>query len=60
MGIVNKIGTKQLAQVCNLSHVKIKCFADRWKYWDDIYPPPLEEIFEVIPRELLDDVVVSS
>lgn len=60
VGIVNKIGTKQLAQVCNLSHVKIKCFADRWKHWDDIYPPPLEEIFEVIPRELLDDVVVSS
>lgn len=60
VGIVNKIGTKQLAQVCNLSHVKIKCFAGWWKYWDDICPPPLEEIFEVIPRELLDDVVVSS
>ena len=60
LGIVNKIGTKQLARVCNASDVKIKCFADRWKCWDDIYPPPLEEIFEVVPRELLDDVIVPS
>ena len=58
MGIVNKIGTAALAQVCKLSHVPIKCFSDRWKVWDDIYAPPLEDIFEVVPQELLDSVVV--
>ncbi|KAL7520802.1 hypothetical protein ACHAWX_005505 [Stephanocyclus meneghinianus] len=57
-GIVNKIGTAALAQVCKLSHVPIKCFSDRWKVWDDIYAPPLEEVFEVVPQDLLDSVVV--
>lgn len=57
-GVVNKIGTKELAQTCKASNVPIICFADRWKLWDDIYSPPLEGIFEVVPRELLDDVVV--
>jgi translation initiation factor 2B subunit (eIF-2B alpha/beta/delta family) len=60
MGIVNKIGTHDLAKTCKISATPIKCFADRWKLWDDIYPPPLESIFEVIPRCLLDDVVVPS
>lgn len=60
MGIVNKVGTHDLAKTCELSATPMKCFADRWKLWDDIYPPPLETIFEVIPRGLLDDVVVPS
>lgn len=58
MGVVNKVGTSLLAQVCKSAHVPIKCFADRWKEWDDIYSPPLEEIFEIVPEELLDCAVV--
>lgn len=59
-GVVNKIGTNELARICKYSNVPIKCFADRWKLWDDIYPPPLERIFEVVSIELLDDVVVPT
>ncbi|KAL3794899.1 hypothetical protein HJC23_004276 [Cyclotella cryptica] len=60
MGIVNKIGTAALAHSCKSSIVPIKCFSDRWKVWDDIYAPPLEEIFEVVTQALLDSVVVPS
>lgn len=60
LGIVNKIGTKEVALVCKASNVPIKCFADRFKLWDDSYPPPLEDIFEVIPQELIDEVIVPS
>ena len=58
VGVVNKIGTRALAKVCQSSNVPVKCFADRSKLWDDVYPPPLEEIFEFIPLELFECVVV--
>lgn len=57
-GVVNKLGTAALARVCKQSDVPILCCADRWKLWDDHYPPGLEEIFEVIPRDLLHEVLV--
>jgi translation initiation factor 2B subunit (eIF-2B alpha/beta/delta family) len=60
LGIVNKIGTRELSQVCKQSNIPIKCFADRWKLWDDKYYPPLEGIFEVVPKELFDSIIVPS
>lgn len=59
-GVVNKVGTAALAAVCKKSNVPIICCADKWKRWDDVYPPPLENIFELIPGDLLDRVLVPS
>lgn len=57
-GVVNKIGTAELASVCKQAKVPIISCADRWKLWDDVYCPPLEDIFELIPTELFDHVLV--
>ena len=37
---------------------RLVCIADRWKLWDDIFAPPLEDIFECVPRDLFDSVLV--
>ena len=57
---VNKIGTAQLAFICKQAGVPIISSADRWKLWSDVYCPPLEDIFEVIPSELFDHVLVPK
>lgn len=38
----------------------IVCCADRWKLWEDEYPPALEEIFELVPSKLLEHVLVPD
>ncbi len=59
-GVVNKIGTAELASVCKQAGVPILSSADRWKLWSDMYCPPLEVIFELIPSELFDHVLVPK
>lgn len=59
-GAVNKVGTAALASCCKQSHVPIICCADRWKLWHDEFPPGLEDIFEFVPSELLDCVLVPD
>ena len=58
-GVVNKVGTAELAACCKQSNVPIICCADKWNLWEDIYPPALEDIFEVVPSETIDHVLVS-
>jgi hypothetical protein len=66
--IVNKVGTKRLAQAAatvaagvgrnsSSSRCHVVCCADRFKLWDDVFPPPLEDIFESIPMALFDHVL---
>jgi len=59
-GVVNKIGTAALASICKQASVPIISCADRWKLWTDVYCPPLEVIFELIPSELFDQVLVPK
>mmetsp|Transcript_18646 Transcript_18646/g.28372 ORF Transcript_18646/g.28372 Transcript_18646/m.28372 type:complete len:433 (-) Transcript_18646:162-1460(-) len=59
-GVVNKVGSKALASVCKQAGVHIISSADRWKLWSDIHCPPLEDIFELIPSELFDHVLVPK
>jgi len=59
-GVVNKVGTAELAAVCKQANVPIVSFADRWKVWEDCYCPPLEDIFELIPSESFSHVVVPG
>lgn len=57
--VVNKIGTTEMARAAADSpKTKVFCCADRWKHWDDIFPPPLEEIFEIVPVELFDRILM--
>ncbi|KAL7500927.1 hypothetical protein ACHAWT_009685 [Skeletonema menzelii] len=58
--VVNKIGTAELASVCNNAAVPILSSADRWKLWPDAYCPPLEVIFELIPSDFFDHVLVPK
>jgi len=59
MSVVNKIGTARLAEAAAAStRCKVYCCTDRWKQWDDICPPPLEDIFESIPKDLFDKVLM--
>ena len=57
--VVNKIGTFDLAKATQGS-CPIYCCSDRWKIWDDIFPPPLESVFEQIPRSFFDDMLLPS
>ncbi|KAL7538249.1 hypothetical protein ACHAXR_008421 [Thalassiosira sp. AJA248-18] len=59
-GVVNKVGTASLANCCKQSNVPIICCTDRWKLWDDEYPPGLEDIFELVSSNLFDHVLVPS
>ena len=61
--MINKIGTRTLCEIAQQQNPKIPvlCCADRWKIWDDIFPPPLEEdLFEVIPLDLVSKLLVPS
>lgn len=57
--VVNKIGTAALAEAASTSpRCKVYCCTDRWKQWDDIFPPPLEDIFEQVPKSLFDKILM--
>jgi translation initiation factor 2B subunit (eIF-2B alpha/beta/delta family)/8-oxo-dGTP pyrophosphatase MutT (NUDIX family) len=57
--IVNKVGTKALAETCHKSGTTtVLCCTDQFKYWDDQFPPPLEDIFECIPKSLIHHVAM--
>lgn len=59
--VVNKIGTARLVQAAATSpKCKVYCCADRWKQWDDVFPPPLEDIFEAVPIDLFDKILVPD
>jgi len=70
--VVNKIGTKALVEaVADLKSNSSNrssdynvpvclCCADRFKLWDDMYPPPLEDVFELVPKGLFDSVLIPS
>lgn len=55
--VVNKIGTSDLAKAADGS-CPIFCCSDRWKIWEDEFPPPLEFIFEQIPRSYFDEILL--
>jgi len=58
-GLVNKVGTASLASICKQSNVPIICCTNEWKLWEkDHYPPGLEEIFELVPSDLIDQVLM--
>ena len=61
-GVVNKVGTSTLATVCKTSNVPMICCADRYKLWKDVFPPALEDIFELVDSKqlLVDHVLVPS
>jgi translation initiation factor 2B subunit (eIF-2B alpha/beta/delta family) len=54
--VVNKVGTYHFANA--KKSCKVMCCLDRWKLWNDKYPPPLENIFECVPRELFDAILL--
>jgi 8-oxo-dGTP pyrophosphatase MutT (NUDIX family) len=57
--VFNKVGTAALARAAKeSSNCQILCCSDRRKIWDDIFPPPLEPIFETILRSLFDEIVI--
>lgn len=58
--IVNKVGTRHLADACRRAGVPVYCCADRSKLWDDDYPTTLESIFEIVPIELVDQVLLPE
>jgi hypothetical protein len=66
VAIANKVGTKRLAQAAaftfpansSSSRCHVVCCVDRFKLWDDMFPPPLKDIFESIPMTLFDHVLV--
>lgn len=57
----NKVGTKGLCETAIQSSVNVWVCADRWKVWDDIFPPPMEqELFERIPINLVSQWLVPG
>jgi 8-oxo-dGTP pyrophosphatase MutT (NUDIX family)/translation initiation factor 2B subunit (eIF-2B alpha/beta/delta family) len=57
--VVNKVGTTEMARAAAESpKARVFCCTDRWKRWDDIFPPPLEAIFERVPIELFDRILM--
>jgi ribose 1,5-bisphosphate isomerase len=55
--VYNKVGTKALAEAANQAGAPVVCCGDAFKAWDDSFPPPVEDIFEPVPRGLLQHVV---
>ena len=57
LDIYNKVGTAALAKAAANADVPVVCCADHFKVWDDAFPPPLEDVFEGVPRDLFQVVV---
>jgi translation initiation factor 2B subunit (eIF-2B alpha/beta/delta family) len=55
--VYNKVGTKALAEAASQAGVPVVCCGDAFKAWEDSFPPPVEDIFEPVPRGLLQHVV---
>jgi translation initiation factor 2B subunit (eIF-2B alpha/beta/delta family) len=56
--VYNKVGTRALAEAAaGACRVPVICCGDAFKAWDDDFPPPLEDIFEAVPRELFVEVI---
>lgn len=58
--VVNKLGTRPLAEAAAVAGVPFVVVADAWKRWPDVVPPPLEPIFDVTPAARLSRVVGMS
>lgn len=59
--MVNKVGTLELCQIAQKRQVPVFCCADRWKVWDDKFPPPLErDLFELVPLDLITKLLVPK
>lgn len=59
--IVNKVLTSDLVAMARQSgSTHIYACADRWKIWTDDFPPPMEDIFELVPVSEIDKVLVPS
>lgn len=57
--IVNKIGTKRLASIASGSNrCQVVCCTDRTKLWDDVFLPPMEDLFEAVPAALFDQILM--
>jgi translation initiation factor 2B subunit (eIF-2B alpha/beta/delta family)/8-oxo-dGTP pyrophosphatase MutT (NUDIX family) len=62
--VVNKIGTTNLASAAfendSASRCKVLCCTDKFKVWNDIFPPPVEkDLFEVIPLKYIDKLLIE-
>eukprot|EP00980_Cylindrotheca_fusiformis_P024425 scaffold11900_cov90-Cylindrotheca_fusiformis.AAC.1 len=59
--MVNKVGTRKLCEIARANSIPVLCCADRWKRWDDTFPPPLEiDLFEFVPMDLISDIVTNK
>lgn len=56
--VVNKVGTRRLAEASKTTDTKSVCIGNSLKIWDDAFPPPIEDIFECIPKILFDEIIV--
>jgi len=57
--VVNKVGSVALAEACFSADppVPVVVVADRFKLWDDEWPPCMEPAFEVVPARLISSIV---
>ena len=55
--VVNKVGSARLAAAAKTAGVPVYVVCDRWKAWDGLYAPPMEDIFEVVPSDTITRVV---
>jgi translation initiation factor 2B subunit (eIF-2B alpha/beta/delta family)/8-oxo-dGTP pyrophosphatase MutT (NUDIX family) len=59
--IINKVGTKKLCQVAQVSNTPVLCCSDRFKIWDDVFAPPLElDLFEEVPESLVTKLLLGN
>ncbi|KAL3944171.1 MAG: hypothetical protein SGBAC_001728 [Bacillariaceae sp.] len=59
--MANKVGTKRLCEIAQTQGTLVLCCADRWKLWEDFFPPPSEEdLFEWVPLKLVSKFLVPG
>jgi translation initiation factor 2B subunit (eIF-2B alpha/beta/delta family) len=58
--VVNKVGTQALAKAAKASGTQVWCCTDPWKRWQDEFPPPMEDIFELVSNQCIDRIVMGS
>lgn len=51
--VVNKLGTRALAEAAAQAGTPFVVAADEWKHWPDTLPPPLEASFDLTPHPLI-------